>query len=55
MFEYVTDSKELLDKLDLAFKREERIMRWITVKLDKNAVAYAESRRKRLNTKKQEA
>lgn len=55
LFEYVTDSKELLDKLDLAFKREERIMRWITVKLDKHAVAYAESRRKRLNTKKQEA
>jgi small subunit ribosomal protein S6 len=55
LFEYVTDSKDLLDKLDLMFKREERVMRWITVKLDKHAVAYAESRRKRLNTKKQEA
>ena len=55
LFEYVTDSIDLLAKLDVAFKREERVMRWITVKLDKHAIAYAESRRKRLNTKKQEA
>jgi small subunit ribosomal protein S6 len=55
LFEYVTDSVDLLPKLDVAFKREERVMRWITVKLDKHAIAYAESRRKRLNTKKQEA
>jgi small subunit ribosomal protein S6 len=55
LFEYVTDSIDLLPKLDVAFKREERVMRWITVKLDKHAIAYAESRRKRLNTKKQEA
>ena len=55
LFEYVTDSVDLLGKLDVVFKREERVMRWITVKLDKHAIAYAESRRKRLNTKKQEA
>jgi len=55
LFEYITDSVDLLSKLDVAFKREERVMRWITVKLDKHAIAYAESRRKRLNTKKQEA
>ena len=28
-------------------------MRWITVKLDKYAVEYAENRRKRLNSKTQ--
>lgn len=53
--QFTTDSLELLDKLELAYKREERVMRWLTVKLDKHAVTYAESRRKRLNTKKQEA
>ena len=30
-------------------------MRWLTVKLDKHAILYAESRRKRLNTNKEDA
>jgi small subunit ribosomal protein S6 len=55
LFEYVTDSHELLNNLEVTFKREERVMRWLTVKLDKHAIPYAESRRKRLNNKKQEA
>ena len=55
LIEFTTDNIELNNKLELAYKREERVMRWLTVKLDKHAVTYAESRRKRLNTKKQEA
>lgn len=55
LIEFATDSIALYDMLELAYKREERVMRWLTVKLDKHALNYAESRRKRLNTKKQEA
>lgn len=55
LIEFTSDDIELINALELAYKREERVMRWLTVKLDKHAVAYAESRRKRLNTKKQEA
>ena len=55
LIEFATDSIALCDMLELAYKREERVMRWLTVKLDKHALAYADSRRKRLNTKKQEA
>ena len=55
LIEFATDSVALYDMLELAYKREERVMRWLTVKLDKHALTYAESRRKRLNTKKQEA
>ena len=55
LIEFATDSIALCDKLELAYKREERVMRWLTVKLDKHALNYAESRRKRLNTKKQKA
>ena len=51
----IQDNVELFDKLEVAYKREERVMRWLTVKLDKHAITYAEGRRKRLNTKKQEA
>ena len=55
LIEFTTDNIELNNNLEVAYKREERVMRWLTVKLDKHAVTYAESRRKRLNTKKQEA
>ena len=55
LIEFATDNKDLNDMLELAYKREERVMRWLTVKLDKHALTYAESRRKRLNTKKQKA
>ena len=55
LIEFTTDNIELNNNLEVAYKREERVMRWLTVKLDKHVVTYAESRRKRLNTKKQEA
>ena len=55
LIEFTTDNIELINKLEVAYKREERVMRWITVNLDRHAVTYAETRRKRLNTKKQEA
>ncbi len=35
---------DFIAKLELAFKRDERIMRFLTVKLDKHAVAYATKR-----------
>ncbi len=41
-------------KLETAFRRDERVIRFITVKLDKYAAAYAEKRRNKLG-KKEEA
>ncbi|MGA8854318.1 MAG: 30S ribosomal protein S6 [Christiangramia sp.] len=38
---------EVIEPLELEFRREERMMRYLTVKLDKHAVAWAEKRRKR--------
>ena len=56
LMEFTSEDREIINKLELAYKRDERLMRWITVKLDKHALAYAERRRKRLNTNvKQEA
>ena len=40
--------------LEVQFKRDERIMRWITVRLDKYSIAYADRRRKRLSADKKE-
>ncbi|MBT8319117.1 MAG: 30S ribosomal protein S6 [Gramella sp.] len=38
---------EAIEPLELEFRRDERMMRYLTVKLDKHAVAWAEKRRKR--------
>ena len=47
LIEFTTDNIELNNNLEVAYKREERVMRWLTVKLDKHAVTYAESEEKK--------
>lgn len=48
LYEYTTDSITLVNDLEVAFKRDERVMRYLTVSLDKHAIAYAEKRRTKL-------
>jgi small subunit ribosomal protein S6 len=48
LFEYTTDNITLVSDLEVAFKRDERVMRYLTVSLDKHAVEYAEKRRTKL-------
>ena len=48
LFEYTTDSLTLVNELEVAFKRDERVMRYITVSLDKHAIEYAEKRRTKI-------
>ena len=45
----------LIDRLETNFRRDEKVIRFITVKLDKYAAAYAEKRRNKLATKVEEA
>ena len=51
LFEYTVDPNVISD-LELEFRRDERFMRYLTVKLDKHAVDWAEKRRERSKTKK---
>lgn len=37
----------LVNKLETSFRRDEKVIRYITVKLDKYAVEYAEKRKKK--------
>ena len=56
-FYYLTEFKgdgSVVAKLELEYKRDERIMRFLTVALDKHAVAYNEKKRKNASQKKQE-
>jgi len=46
LFEY-TVSGEVVNELEVEFRRDERIMRNLTVSLDKHAIAWAEKRRNR--------
>ena len=41
----------LVNKLETAYRRDEKAIRYITVKLDKYAAQYAEKRRKKLGNK----
>ena len=45
---------EVIATLETAYRREEKVIRFMTVKLDKYASAYAEKRRNKLS-KKEEA
>ena len=42
---------EVVTPYEQEFRRDERVMRFLTVKLDKHAVEWAEKRRTRLKTK----
>lgn len=46
LFEYEAPG-ELIAKLEVDMKRDEKIMRFLTVSMDKHAIAFAESRKQR--------
>ena len=46
--EFETPSGHFIPKLELSFRRDERIMRFLTVKLDKYGVKYNDDKRKGL-------
>ena len=42
---------QLIKKLEINYRRDERVLRYLTVKLDKHAVEYAQKRINKLNKK----
>jgi small subunit ribosomal protein S6 len=57
LFEFSGEGQEIINNLEVAYKRDERILRFLTVALDKHAEAYADKRKGRLSeskTKKKE-
>ena len=53
LFEFQADPT-LIAKMEVEYKRDERIMRFLTIALDKHAIAYNERKRKNAAQKKQE-
>ena len=50
LFEFQIDCEHLVS-FETEFRRDERIMRFLTVSLDKHAISWAERRREKLKTK----
>ncbi|ADY28146.1 MULTISPECIES: 30S ribosomal protein S6 [Cellulophaga] len=50
LFEF-TAPGDVINGYELEFRRDERVMRFLTVKLDKHAISWAERRRTKLKTK----
>ncbi len=48
-------SGDFIAELELSLKRDERIIRFLTVKLDKHAIAYNEKKRKKALEAKEKA
>jgi small subunit ribosomal protein S6 len=54
-FYYLIEFKgpgELVEKLEVQYRRDERIIRFLTFRMDKFAVEYAEKKRKQKETEK---
>ena len=57
LMEFNSSSIDIVSQLEVAYKRDERVLRFLTVVLDKHAIAYSEKRRGRIadgKTKKKE-
>ena len=50
LFEFKAEP-EVINTLETGFRRDEKVIRFMTVKLDKHAAQYAEKRRNKLNKK----
>jgi small subunit ribosomal protein S6 len=46
---------DVIEKLELEYRRSEKIMRFLTVKLDKYGIEYNERRRKKMQEKQNES
>ena len=51
LFEYDAPG-ELINKLETDFRRDERVLRFLTARLDKHAITYVEARRDRFKSSK---
>lgn len=45
LIEFTTDSITAVSELEVVYKRDERVLRFLTVALDKHAAAYSEKRK----------
>ncbi len=50
LIEFSTEEGDQIGKLETQFRRDERIIRFLTMKMDKHAIEYAERKRSKSET-----
>ena len=53
LIEFKSDG-EIINQLEIDYKRDERVMRFLTIALDRHAITYNEKKRKNASIKKKE-
>lgn len=51
LMQFSAESGKIVETLETAYRRDERVVRFLTFRLDKHAIEYAAKRREKLNTK----
>lgn len=54
LLEFTAESGEIVEILETGYRRDERIIRFLTFSLDKDAAAWAEKRRTKMSNAKQQ-
>jgi small subunit ribosomal protein S6 len=57
-FYYLIEFKaqgDLIEKLEIQYRRDERVIRFLTFRMEKHSVEYAEKKRARVESKQKEA
>ena len=57
-FYYLIEFKapgNLIDKLETQYRRDERVLRFLTFRMDKHSIEYAKKKRKKVEQQKKEA
>ena len=54
LLEFTSETGEIINKLETAYRRDENVIRFLTFSLDKHATAWAVKRRDKLNNKANE-
>ena len=52
LLEFETEQGNTVDDLEVAYRRDERVMRYLTVALDKDAIEYGEKRKEKIKASK---
>ena len=48
LLEFTSDNSDAVSNLEVLYKRDEKLLRFLTVALDKHAIAYSEKRKSKL-------
>ncbi|MFI3287796.1 MAG: 30S ribosomal protein S6 [Rikenellaceae bacterium] len=49
LLQFNAEDGKIIEKLETAYRRDERVIRFLTFRLDKHAIEYAAKRREKLN------